>query len=87
MDCGPTCLRMIAKFYGETLENISTKFRWTAHGCQGGRGYGMRSGAGLSYPVWLAERNREKMDVSFCNVQNKSLLCTNFEDSNESTGN
>ena len=29
----------------------------------------------------------KKVNVSFCHVQNMSLLCTNFEVNNESTGN
>ena len=29
----------------------------------------------------------KKVDVSFCHLQNMSLLCTNFEANNESTGN
>ena len=29
----------------------------------------------------------KKVNVSFCHVQNMSLLCTNFEINNESTGN
>jgi len=29
----------------------------------------------------------KKVNVSFCHVQNMSLLCTNFKTDNESTGN
>ena len=29
----------------------------------------------------------KKVNISFCHVQNMSLLCTNFEVNNESTGN